>query len=167
MSDGSSEVSSGVLWMGKPWIVPSVVGWSVLIAVLAAVAVWLEFALGVAGVSVVLPLPLWTGLILLIIWAVAVARLALLRATNAYILRDDSLEIKTGIFTSKSYVVVPSGFADLEVIQSVFGRIAGAGDIFLRSQSETERRMVKVRNPLKVAEQIRGVVAQPIVRMKR
>jgi hypothetical protein len=83
------------------------------------------------------------------------------------VLRDDGLEIKSGVFTSKSYVVVPTGFADLEVIQSVLGRIAGTGDIFLRSQSETERRMVKVRNPLKVAEQIRAVVSTPTFRMKK
>jgi hypothetical protein len=167
LSGSSSDVSGGTLWTGKPWIVPSVVGWTMLIVVLTAVVVWLEFTFGVATLSVLMPLALWTGLILLISWVVAVARLALLRATNTYILREDSLEIKTGIFTSKSYVVVPTGFADLEVIQPVFGRITGTGDIFLRSQSETERRMIKVRNPLKVAEQIRGVVAQPIVRMKR
>jgi len=162
-----SSASDGVVWAGKPWIIPSVVGWTVLVIVVAVGVLWLEFFLGVAGVSVVLPLALWTGLILLLAWVVALARLVLLRATQRYVLRDDGLEIKSGVFTSKSYVVVPTGFADLEVIQSVLGRITNTGDIFLRSQSETERRMVKVRNPLKVAEQIRAVVSTPTFRMKK
>jgi Bacterial PH domain len=162
-----SSASDGAIWAGKPWIIPSVVGWSVLIVVVAVGVLWLEFFLGVAGVSVVLSLALWTGLILLIVWVVAVARLVLLRATHRYVLRDDGLEIKSGVLTSKSYVVVPTGFADLEVVRSVWGRITGTGDIFLRSQSETERRMVKVRDPLRVAEQIRAVVATPTFRVKR
>jgi len=162
-----SSAADGVLWAGKPWIVPGIIGWTVLVIVVAVGVLWLEFFLGVAGVSVVLTLALWTGLVLLIVWGVALARLVLLRATHRYVLRDDGLEIKSGVFTSKSYVVVPTGFADLEVIQSVLGRITGTGDIFLRSQSETERRMVKVRNPLGVAEQIRAVVSTPTFRMKR
>jgi uncharacterized membrane protein YdbT with pleckstrin-like domain len=141
-------------------------GWTVLVVVVAVLVFWVEFFFGVAEVSLVMPLALWTGLVFLIVWVVAAVNLLLLRATHMYVLREDSLEIKTGILTSKSYVVVPYGFADLEVVQSVLGRITNTGDIFLRSQSESERRMVKVRDPLRVAEQIRGVVATPTVRMK-
>jgi uncharacterized membrane protein YdbT with pleckstrin-like domain len=165
VSGGSSDVSGGVLWSGKPWIVPSAVGWSVLIVVVAVVVFWLEFFFGVANAIIVMPLVLWTGLVFLVIWVIVIVRLALLRVTHRYILREDSLEVRTGVFTSKLYVVVPSGFSDLEAVQSFLGRITNTGDIFLRSQSETERRMVKVRNPLKVAEQIRKVMARPIVRM--
>jgi hypothetical protein len=77
-----SSASDGVVWAGKPWIIPSVVGWTVLVTGVAVGVLWLEFFLGVAGVSVLLPLALWTGLVLLIVWGVALARLVLLRATQ-------------------------------------------------------------------------------------
>jgi Bacterial PH domain len=101
--------------------------------------------------------------------AVKPVALVLLRASNTYVLRNDSLEIRSGILTSKSFVLSPSGFSDLEVIRSVSARIVNSGDIIIRTQSETDsvRRMVRVRNPLAVADQIREVMARPIVRIDR
>ena len=67
---------------------------------------------------------------------------------------------------TKSFVIVPSGFADLQVNRSVFARIVGMGDIIIRSQSESNALMVRVKDPLKVAEQIRKVMSRPIVRIE-
>jgi len=63
----------------------------------------------------------------------------------------------------------PSGFSDLEVVRSVSARIVNSGDIIIRTQSETDsvRKMVRVRNPLKAADQIREVMARPMVRIDR
>jgi uncharacterized membrane protein YdbT with pleckstrin-like domain len=103
-----------------------------------------------------------------LIWIVSLTHLLLLRASNTYILRNDSLEIRTGILTSKSFTVASSGFADMEVIRSLSGRILNLGNIVIRTQheSETDKKLQKVRNPLKVADQIREVMAKPMMRIE-
>ena len=88
-----------------------------------------------------------------------------IRASNAYVLRDDGLEIRTGILTSKSFVVAPAGFSDLEVTRSITGRILDTGSIVVRTQGDTDIIMRKIRNPLNVADRIRGVMARPSVRI--
>jgi uncharacterized membrane protein YdbT with pleckstrin-like domain len=111
---------------------------------------------------------LWIDLVIFLVWVLSLAHLLLMRASNTYILRNDSLEIRSGILTSRSFVISPSGFSDLEVIRSISNRIVNSGDIVIRTQSETESdlRMQKVRNPMSVASQIRGVMARPIVRIE-
>ncbi len=157
-------------WVGKPWIVPSVIVRTILIAILAIIALWLEFFVGIAYVSLLsVPVILWTGLILFVIWLLSLLNLLLLRATHTYVLRDDSLEIRTGILTSRTFVVSPGGFADMEVVRSISARIMNLGDIIIRTQDETVggKRLVMIRSPEKVATQIREIMAKPIVRLDR
>jgi hypothetical protein len=65
-------------------------------------------------------------------------------------------------------VVSPAGFSDLEVVRSVSDRIWGSGDIVIRTQSETDSnlRMQRIHNPLRVAGQVREVMSKPIVRIE-
>jgi len=77
---------------------------------------------------------------------------------------DDGLEVKVGIVTSKSFVVSPAGFSDLEVVRSVSARIVNSGNIVIRTQGDSDIRMERVRSPLKVAAQIREVMGRPFVR---
>lgn len=173
--------SSSVLWIGKPWILPSVLVRSVLIAVVGVVVVWLEFLFGVANTTLAdvvsspivpiisdLSLMVWTFLVVLLIWVFSILRLVLLRVSQTYVLHDDSLEIRSGLLTSRAFVVSPSGFSELEVFRSVVGRILECGDIVIETQSEADNvvRLVRVRNPLKVADQIREVMSRPIVRIE-
>jgi uncharacterized membrane protein YdbT with pleckstrin-like domain len=168
-----------VVWIGKPWVLPSVLVRSVVIVVVGVVVVWLEFLFGVAnatladfvsGVPIVSgwPLALWSGLVLVLVWVLSILRLVLLRVSQTYVLHDDSLEIRSGLLTSRAFVVSPSGFSELEVFRSVVGRIVECGDIVVETQSEADNvvRLVRVRNPLKVADQIREVMARPIVRIE-
>jgi hypothetical protein len=90
----------------------------------------------------------------------------LLRASYFYILRHDGVEVKQGIATMKSFVLAPSGFSDLEVLQSVSARAINYGDIIIRTQSERAVTLWRVKDPLKVAEQIREVMGKPIVRIE-
>ena len=163
----TSENSRSPVWRGKPWILPSVVARTVFVLVVAVLVVWLEFVLGFASVTFLgFQVALWTGLLFFLVWLLSLVHLVLLRASNDYILRNDSLEVRTGILATKSFVIVPSGFSDLEVYRSVSGRILDLGDITIRSQSETDVLMVRVRGPVKVAEQIRKIMARPIVRVE-
>jgi len=174
MPKNSSETSGSVLWTGKPWILPNVVTRTIFIIVVAVVISWFELtydirqrlvpSLQISNVQIVL----WIDLVIFLVWLLSLAHLLLIRASNTYILRNDSLEIRSGILTSRSFVISPSGFSDLEVIRSISNRIVNSGDIIIRTQSETESelRMQKVRNPMSVASQIRGVMARPIVRIE-
>jgi len=171
--------SGSVVWIGKPWILPSVLVRSIVIAVVAVAVVVLEFLFGVAnaslgdfvsGVPVISswPLVVWTFLVVLLVWVFSILRLVLLRVSQTYVLHDDSLEIRSGLLTSRAFVVSPSGFSELEVFRSVVGRIVESGDIVVETQSEADNvvRLVRVRNPLRVADQIREVMARPVVRIE-
>jgi uncharacterized membrane protein YdbT with pleckstrin-like domain len=164
----STNIRSSI-WVGKPWILPSALARSIVIVILAVVVSWLEsyFSLAYTADPVLKePIIYWTGLVLLVVWAISLVHLLLLRASNTYILRNDSLEVRYGILSSKSFALSPSGFSDLEVIRSVSGRIIGIGDMVIRTQGERDVKMVRVRHPLDVADKIREVMARPIVRIE-
>ena len=168
MSRGTENPGS-TLWTGKPWILPAVVARSILIIVVAVAVSWIEFFFDVAQKPFLnVWLILWTGLLFFVVWVLSIVRLLLLRASNTYILRNDSLEIRTGILTSKSFVVAASGFADMEVTRSISGRIMNFGDITIRTQDESgaDKKITKIRDPMRVGNQIREVMARPTVRME-
>lgn len=159
-----------ILWEGKPWILPSAIARTIILIIVAALILWFEFYFDFAfRVILGFQVMVWTGLALFLIWIISLGNLLLLKASHRYILRSDSLEVKTGVASLNQFVIVPSGFSDLEVTQSLLERALGYGSIIIHTQSEakTDRRMVKVRNPSKIAEQIRYVMARPIVRMEQ
>ena len=176
MPQNSSTNSHPALWTGKPWILSSMLTRTIITIAIAAVISWLEFSFGIAYMTIpnieaypIIPnlqIILWTNLIIFLAWAFTSAHLLLLRASNTYILRNDSLEIRVGILTSRSFVISPSGFSDLKVIRTISARIMNFGDIIIRTQGESDATIEKVRNPLKVADQIREVMARPIVRIE-
>ena len=156
---------SRTLWSGRPWVLPAVLGRSIAVIAMAFLVFWLEFLFGVAYSSApMMPIILWTALALFTAWIASIVRPLLLRASNSCILRQDGLEVKSGIVTSKSFVLAPSGFSDLEVVRSISARIVGSGDIIIHTQGDSDIRMEKVRSPLKVAAQIREVMARPFAR---
>jgi uncharacterized membrane protein YdbT with pleckstrin-like domain len=169
LSNETSGNSSRVLWKGKPWITPAAVSRTVFVIVVAAAVVLLEFFFRVQQYSFLsLSLVLWTGFLFVLIWAFSLLHLLVLRASNTYVLRNDSLEIRTGILTSRSFAVAASGFADMEVTKSIVGRILNFGDIIVRTQDESrgDRIMQRIRDPEKVGTQLREVMSRPIVRME-
>jgi len=145
---------------------------SISAAVAAVVISWFEFYFNIKGTPIAstqildVPLILWTVLAIFLVWVFSLTHLLVLRASNTYILRNDGLEVRTGIFASKSFVVAPAGFSDLEVNRSVSGRIVNSGNIIVRTQGDTDIKMIKIRTPLKVADQIREVMARPTVRIE-
>ncbi len=167
---GGIRTQERILWKGKPWVLPGALGRTILAVVIAIVAIWLEFYFGLASAAntsfLDIPMYLWTILIVFFAWAVSLVPLTVIRASNNYVLRDDGLEIRTGILTSKSFVVAPAGFSDLEVTQSIPDRILGAGNIVVRTQGDTDIALRMVRNPLNVANQIREIMARPTVRIQ-
>ncbi len=169
MTNPAAASSNPVVWSGRPWILPSALARTIIAWIIAFFFVWLEYLTGTAGDPIIgVPVSVWTVIVFLIIWLLGLVGLLVERATNVYTLKTDSLEIRTGIVTSHSFVIVASGFSDLEVIRGIAGRIIEYGDIVIRTQNERnpEQTMIKVRDPLKVAEQIRYVMGRPMVRLE-
>jgi uncharacterized membrane protein YdbT with pleckstrin-like domain len=139
---------------------------SILVVAAAVVVFWLELQFNVATYAFILSVPLWTGLVIFLIWVLSIAHLLSLRVSSTYILRSDGLEVRTGVFSSKSFVVAPAGFSDLEVIRSISARIVNSGSILIQTQGEKNIKMDRIRNASRVADQIREVMARPIVRIE-
>lgn len=167
MSTTQNEQYGSTLWTGRPWILPNAIARTILIIVLAVVVVWLEFAV-VAPLPAIFGVQIWmlTLLVFLAVWVVSLIPLLLLRSSNRYTLRRGSLEVKTGIASTKNFVLSPSGFSDLEVTQSVIGRMVNYGDITIHTQSERIATMKMVKDPNSVASQIRDTMGRPIVRIE-
>jgi uncharacterized membrane protein YdbT with pleckstrin-like domain len=169
MSQRVSVSSSPVLWKGKPWITPAVLARTTIVIVVAIVVILLESFFKLQEYEFMnAPLTLWTVFGFFLIWAFSLVHLLLLWASNTYVLRNDSLEIKTGILTSRSFVIAASGFADMEVTRSIVGRVLDFGDITIRTQDESaaDKVMHTIRNSMKVSDQIRVVMSKPLVRIE-
>jgi uncharacterized membrane protein YdbT with pleckstrin-like domain len=159
---------SRTVWSGRPWVLPRAVVKSVVIIAVAVVTFWLEVQFGVAYVSApVMPVLGWTALVLLTAWVVTTVRSLMVRASRSYVLMEDALEVRVGIVASKSFVISPAGFSELEVSRSLTARIVGSGDIVIRTQGESDIRLERVRHPVQVAAQIRDVMARPFARPGR
>ena len=167
MSTTPNEQYGSSLWTGSPWILPNAVARTILIFVLAIVVVWLEFVFG-GAFPAIFGLPIWTLTLLLFLafWLVSLVPLLLLRSSNRYTLLSGSLEVKKGIASTKNFVLSPSGFSDLEVTQSVIGRMVNYGDITIHTQSERTATMKMVKDPNRVTSQIRDTMGRPIVRIE-
>jgi membrane protein YdbS with pleckstrin-like domain len=164
----STKDSDQEVWRGRPCILPYTTIRTIFVAVIVGGVLYLENSMGILfapefGLRVLD----WTLIAFFLIWILVVFNLLVLRSTNLYILRVDSLEIKTGLLTTKTSVIVPTGFSDLEVIRSISSRIYNTGDITIKTQSERNftKRMVKVRDPTRVANLIRDVMARQIFKL--
>jgi hypothetical protein len=169
MSRKSNGRDRSVVWSGRPWIFPWVLARTILFIAITIFIFWLELYFVLAFTLFVnVPLIYWTSLVLFVAWILSLGHLLILKYSNKYVLRTDSLEVKGGIASLTSFIITSSGFSDLQVNQSLFERAINSGEIVIFSQSERnfQRKMVRVKNPMKVAEQIRFVMGRPIVRME-
>ncbi len=168
MSSNGRQLAHGdVVWKSKPWIVPATIIRTVAIVVIAVLILWLEILSGVVSTSLIgLPIWAWTFLVFTLIWFISMLGLLVFRASYAYILRQDGLEVKQGIVRLRSFVVTPAGFGDLLVYQSVGGRIFGYGDLTVNSQGERETKLKLVHSPYTVADLMRDILGKPIVRIE-
>ncbi len=160
-----SNPNDEVLWRGKPWITIQAVLVSVIMVVIGALAIWLEFLAGYAYTPLLgMALLVWTIVVLAVAWLVLILRYILERATQTYILRKIGLEVEMGLLSKRNIVLSTSGFSDMQVNRSIVGRLFNVGDISIRSEGQNDIRLKKVRNPKKIADMIRDVMSRPLVR---
>ncbi len=163
----TSAQSTTVVWTGRPWITPDAIARTILVIIVGAVIIWLENLDNVASSNILgFAVWLWTALIFSLIWVASLIPLVGLSIAHRYTLHGGSLEVKTGIASLQTFVLSPSGFSDLEIDQGITGRIFDFGDIIIHTQSERTAKMQKVRNPNRVASQIRDYMGRPIVRLE-
>jgi uncharacterized membrane protein YdbT with pleckstrin-like domain len=166
--NSADQNKSKILWRGRPWIIPNLLVRLVLAIILAVGAIFLEGLMGITNTPYFgLPLFSWTIVAFFVVWVLSTLNLLFLRYTHSYILREDDLEIKIGLLTTKTSVIAPTGFSDLELIRTISGRLFNTGDIIIKTQSEKDytKKMVKVRDPNNAADLIRKVMARPLVRL--
>jgi hypothetical protein len=167
LSADRSVFRGDTVWLGKPYVLPAAVGRTLTVILFAILFVLLEVFANVAFSDLVgLPIFVWTLVLFAVVWAFSMLGLILLRASHTYILRQDALEIHTGIVRLHSFVVTPQGFGDLLVYQSIGGRIFGYGDLTINSQGERETKLRLVRLPFSVAGKIRDVMGRTVVRVE-
>jgi uncharacterized membrane protein YdbT with pleckstrin-like domain len=155
------------MWRGHPWIVPAFVGDTIAAIAVAIALTWLELTFKFAYVSVFsFPVLALTYAVILLVWMVSVLHLLVIRASSVYTLRASSLEIRHGILGKKIFTISAAGFSDLEVIQSIWGRILHVGNIIVETDSHRDLRLAKVRDPVPVSAMIRRVMTAPMVRVE-
>lgn len=160
-----SKSGNDILWRGRPWIMPQVVGVSIVVVALGIVAVWLEFMLEDVFVPILgVPLIYWTIIVLALLWLALVLRYVVQRATERYTLRRIGVEVERGIFSKRNIVLSTGGFSDMQVIRSLVGRMLNVGDIVIRSEGQNDIRLKKIRKPVETMQQIRDVMARPLVK---
>jgi membrane protein YdbS with pleckstrin-like domain len=152
-----------IIWQGRPWVAPQLVIRTILIAGIAAVVIWAEFFFAFAGIQIVF----LTGLIFFVIWIISISGLLLSRASNFYILRKEGLEVRTGIITTKVFVLMPVGFSDLEVTRTVTQRIVGTGNITLRTESERGVELRQIRDPKNVTKLLRETLSKQVFKLDK
>ena len=159
-----------IIWQGRPWIAPQLVIRTILIAGIAAVMIWFEFFFAFA----MLPMPILgiqivflTVLFFFAIWIISIFGLLLSRVSNFYILRKEGLEVRTGIITTKVFVITPVGFSDLEVTRTFPQRIVGTGNITLRTESERGVELRQIRDPKYVTKKLREILSKPVFKLEK
>jgi len=155
-----------VVWQGHPWITPALAGLTIEAVALAIVLSWVELGTG-SALKHVGPLPLIVvsyGLVGFL-WLVGAIRLSLVRASSHYVLRGSSLEIQHGILSRRIFTVSASGFSDLQVIKSVWGRILNTGTIVIETDSDRDLKMKMIHDPINVSMKVRQVMTVPVVRI--
>jgi uncharacterized membrane protein YdbT with pleckstrin-like domain len=160
-----SKTGDDILWRGRPWIVPQVVGATILVVALGIVAAWLELFLQLY--TPLMPgiwLFLGTFLVLGVLWLALVLRYVVQRATERYTLRKIGVEVERGIFSKRNIVLSTGGFSDMQVTRSLVGRMLNVGDIVIRSEGQNDIRLKKIRRPVETMQQIRDVMARPLVK---
>jgi uncharacterized membrane protein YdbT with pleckstrin-like domain len=162
----STRESTAIIWTDRPWITPDAVARTIIVIILGAIIIFLENLDNAASATILnIPVWTWTAIAFLLVWIASVIPLVILRTSHKYTLRSGSLEVKTGLASLQSFVLSPSGFSDLEIHQSIVGRILNFGDITIHTQSDRTAVMQKVRDPNRVASQIRDYMGKPTVRI--
>jgi uncharacterized membrane protein YdbT with pleckstrin-like domain len=151
-----------VFWEGSPWILPALVGLTVVSVALVISLTWVELAILRVGSFYIVGA---TYLLIALFWLVRALRLALVKWSNHYALRGSSLEVRRGILGKKIFTLSAAGFSDLEVTKSLSGRILNMGSIVMETNSDRDLRLVRIRDPIKVSSMIRQVMTVPMVRV--
>jgi uncharacterized membrane protein YdbT with pleckstrin-like domain len=162
MSVNNSGNDGDVIWVHRPWIIPSLVEETVMVVIVFLASYFVEVYFDTTYFPILgIPFFTLTGLALLSIWLINAVHLLLVRSTSRYTLRRDGLEVKTGILRKNTVLVSTSNFSDVDVMQSYLGKIMGSGEMFVRIRGDHagEAKIRRVRDPFVLEKDIRRIMA--------
>ena len=88
-----------VVWAGKPWVIPAAIFRTVGVVVLAILFLFIEMTFGVALTLIAgVPVFLWTLFAFILVWVLSLLDLLIYWVSNSYVLRQDGLEVRRGLF---------------------------------------------------------------------
>lgn len=167
MAEKRASKKSDNIWSDKPWILPSIIIRGIASVIFALLLAWLEVQFKVAAQMVIgIRLDIWTYSIIFIVWFVSASGFLLLRASNFYILRQNSIEIIYGVVSKRSFLIAATGFSELEVVRSVTDRLLNMGQIVVISDSGRKVKLRNIRSPIEVSNMIREAMTKPVVRLE-
>ena len=161
MSVNKNGNDGDVIWVHKPWIIPSLVEETVMVVIVFLASYFVEVYFNTTYFPILgIPFFTLTGLALLSIWLINAIHLLLVRSTSRYTLRRMSLEVKTGILRKNIVTVSPLTFSNVDVMQSFLGKFMGSGEMFVRIRGDHagEAKMRRVRDPFVLEKDIRRIM---------
>jgi uncharacterized membrane protein YdbT with pleckstrin-like domain len=157
-----STAVDSTIWRGRPWILPLAFARTLAVLAIASLFILIEIDETVAANAATgATLTAWTGVAFFLFWLSIMTVLLWQRANNRYTLKKDRLEIQTGIFSVKTISVRAGEFADLKVVEGVWGHMTGYGGIIIQTHSKKSKHTLhNVRHPQHIADQIRHTLKQ-------
>jgi hypothetical protein len=172
---------SNVVWIGRPSVSVFYVLYGLVSLVIALVLVGLElwFASNttsgsqlfpgnvvMGGLLIPYPVELATAIIIFLVYLGEAAHLALLRASNKYVLREDGLYVDSGIFHLQNTFLAPMAFSDAKLDLPVSLRMLHRGNIIVDANDNRHFKLLLLRDPVTVQSLIRRTLGHPIVRVE-
>lgn len=169
------------VWFGRPsvsvfYLLYGIVS-IVVIAILLGVELWVaaNFAIGktiipkavvLGGSKIYYPVLIVTVVIVLIVYLAKAVQLALLRARNKYVLREDGLYVDHGILNLQNTYVAPMAFSDARLNLPLFMRIVKRGNIIVDTNDNRHFPLLLIKEPAEVQNLIRRTLGHPVVRVE-
>jgi hypothetical protein len=172
---------SNVVWIGRPSVSVFYVLYGLVSLAIAVVLIGLELWLAsntnighqifaknltMGNGAIPYPVELVTTTIIILAFLGEIVHLALLRARNKYVLREDGLYVDSGILHLQNTFLAPMAFSDARLDLPVSLRILHLGNIVVDANDNRHFKLLLLRDPVTVQSLIRRTLGHPIVRVE-
>jgi hypothetical protein len=169
------------VWFGRPSVSVFYLLYGAVALVILVVLVGLELwfaknynigrvllpkSISMGGLRVPYPVEIATIIIILAAYLGKVIELAILRARNKYVLREDGLYVDIGIFSLQNTYVAPMAFSDARLNLPVSLRLVKRGNLIVDTNDNRHFKLLLIEDPTTVQNLIRRTLGHPVVRVE-
>lgn len=169
------------VWFGRPSVSVFYLLYGAISLVIIAALLGLEFWLAsytsigktvfpktftFGGTTISYPVEVITVIVVVAVYLAEVIQLALLRARNEYVLREDGLYVDTGILNLQNTYVAPMAFSDARLELPITLRLVKRGNIFVDTNDSRHFSLMLIEDPINVQNLIRRTLGHPVVRVE-